>query len=92
MFANAPFYRDRPEPERTVHGILIRVDAVTGPDTREHPVRLRTEAGEWGVYVAGLPEEVLDAIVDRPSWITGKWIPADEQNQVEEVWIARVGR
>ena len=90
VFANESFYRDRPEPERTVRGILFRVDAVTGPDTREHPIRLSTEAGEWGVYVAGLPEAVLDSIVDRPWWITGKWIPADEQNPVEEVWIGRV--
>jgi len=92
VFANAAFYCDRPEPERTVRGVLLRVDVITGPDTREHPARLRTDAGEWGVYVAGLPEDVLDAIIGEPAWVTGKWIPADAQNPVEEVWIARVRR
>lgn len=90
LFADEPFYRARSEPERQVRGVLSRVAVRTGPNTREHPLRLRTDKGEWGVYSEGLPSRLLDAIVSRPLIVTGKWIDLQSEGAAVEVWIGEV--
>lgn len=90
LFANNPNYRIRDEPEQTVNGVLARIAVRTGPNTREHPIRLRTEHGEWGVYSEGLSPQLLDAIVDQPLSITGKWIDQSNEGLPVEVWIGEV--
>jgi hypothetical protein len=90
LFADETFYRDRAEAERRVRGVLSRVAVRTGPNTREHPVRLRTKEGEWGVYSEGLSSRMLDAIMGRPLIITGKWIDQGQEGAPLEVWIGEV--
>lgn len=90
LFADKPHYRIRNEPERTVNGVLSRVAVRTGPNTREHPIRLHTEQGEWGVYSEGISQRLLEAIIDQPLRITGKWIDQSNEGAPIEVWIGEV--
>lgn len=90
LFADNSIYLHRDEPVRTVSGVLSRVAVRTGPNTREHPIRLRTDEGEWGVYSEGLSPRLLDAIIDRPLRIKGKWIDQSKEGAPVEVWIGEV--
>lgn len=90
LFADKPHYLIRDESEQTVNGVLSRVPVRTGPNTREHPIRLRTAQGEWGIYSEGISPILLDAIIDRPLRITGKWIDQSHEGAPVEVWIGEV--
>lgn len=90
VFANNTHYRVREEAERQVCGVLRRVAVRTGPNTREHPVRLRTDQGDWGVYSEGIAPDFLDTLVDRPLCLTAKWVDQSDQGAPVEVWIGRI--
>jgi hypothetical protein len=90
LFADEPFYRERAEAEQRVQGVLSRVPVRTGPNTREHPVRLQTKDGQWGVYSEGLSSRMLDALMDRPLIVTGKWIDQSQEGAPVEVWIGEI--
>lgn len=90
LFADNDIYLYRPEPVRIVNGVLSRITVRTGPNTREHPIRLRTDEGEWGVYSEGLSPQLLDTIIDRPLRIKGKWIDQSKEGAPVEVWIGKV--
>ncbi len=90
VFANNTHYQERDEPERQVCGVLLRVAVRTGPNTREHPIRLQTDQGDWGVYSEGIMPDLLDTLVDRPLCLTGKWVDQSDQGAPIEVWIGRI--
>lgn len=92
VFASNRHYLERVEPERQACGVLLRVAARTGPNTREHPVRLVTDEGAWGVYVEGIAPDLLDTLLDRPLCLTGKWVDQRDQAAPIEVWIGRIDK
>jgi len=90
FFAGKSFYENRSEPEVTLEGTLIRVPVRTGPNTREHPIRLTTDEGEWGVYAEGLQNDLLDSLLNQPLRITGKWIDQSAEGYAMEFWVGGV--
>lgn len=87
IFADEAFYRERPEPEETLRGILHAVEARPGPDTREHPLELETEGRRYGVYVAGVDPRVLSPFVGRTVEVTGKRVDLRSEGFDVEIWI-----
>ena len=92
VFAGKTFYEDRSEPEVTLEGMLIRVPVRNGPNTREHPIRLKTDDGEWGVYTEGLPVDLIDSLLNQPLTITGKWIDQSAEGYPVEFWVGAVNK
>lgn len=90
IFANNTHYRDREESERQVCGVLLHVVVRTGPNTREHPIRLQTDQGDWGVYSEGIAPDLLGTVVNRPLCLTGKWVDQSDQGAPIEVWIGKI--
>ena len=90
LFAGKGFYLARGEPEVTLTGTLTRIPIRTGPNTREHPIRLHNDEGEWSVYTSGLPADLLDSLLNQPLIVTGKWIDQSAEGLPVEFWIGRV--
>lgn len=91
VFAGKAFYRERSEPEERLRGVLRRVPVRTGPDTRDMPLRLTTDAGEkLAVYVSGFDLAALGPFVDRRVEIVGKRIDQRAEGYDVEVWIGTI--
>ena len=90
VFANEPWYRDRPEPERTWHGTLVRVSPVSGPGGRTALTHaLRTEQAEIPVYGAGAAE-ALAPFVGKHVAVAAKMVDLSAEGFGGELWIARI--
>ena len=92
VFAGKAFYEERSEPEVTLQGTLFRIPVRTGPNTREHPVRLKTSDGEWGVYTEGVPLDMIDSLLNQPLTVTGKWIDQSAEGYPLEFWLGEVDK
>jgi len=90
VFANERWYRDRPEPERTWHGTLVRVSPVSGPKGRTALTHaLRTEAAEIPVYGAGAGE-ALAPFVGKHVAVAAKMVDLSAEGFGRELWVARI--
>lgn len=74
IYADRPFYRERPEPEQTWTGVLRRVQVPTGPNTREHPYKLEITGEFLALYISGPEESSAAHYLGRQVEITGKRI------------------
>ena len=90
LFAYSPHYLTYDEPEQFVDGTLSRIAIQKESKTDKRQIRLQTDQGEWRVYSEGISPYLLDAIVDQPLRITGKWVDQKFEGAATEVWIAKV--
>jgi hypothetical protein len=89
IFAQADWYRERPEPEREWRGVLQERDQPVGPATRMGlRYTLVTEEGQIPVYAASV-EGQLAAYVGQQVLVRGKLI---DLSGGEELWIATIQR
>jgi hypothetical protein len=90
IFAKKSFYRNRPEPEELLTGVLRTAVVREGPNTRDMPFKLIIGDGEFSVYTSGIDEERLRPYVDREVEIVGKRIDQRDEGYGIEIWIATI--
>jgi hypothetical protein len=90
VFATKSFYRNRPEAEELLIGVLRTAVVREGPNTRDMPFKLIVGDGEFSVYTSGVDEEMLRPYVDREVEIVGKRIDQREEGYGIEIWIATI--
>ena len=90
IFADADWYRSRPEPEQRWRGTLHERQQVAGPGSRLGlTLSLETESGVFPVYAAGI-EGTLKTYLGRPILVEGKLVNLTSEGFGPEIWIASV--
>jgi hypothetical protein len=88
VYANANWYRARPEPEQSWHGLLQKREGPIGPATRSAlRYTLVTEEDQLPVYAANA-ERLLDPFVGRQVSVEGKLVDLSDEGYGIELWIA----
>lgn len=90
VFADAPFYRERSEPEETLRGTLRERPVREGPNTRVMPFALSVGSEEFGLYVSGFDASKLQPFVGREVELRGKRIDLRDEGYGVEVWAASI--
>ncbi|NEN96018.1 MAG: hypothetical protein F6J94_26435 [Moorea sp. SIO1F2] len=90
IFADKPFYRERPEPEITLTGVLQSSPVRVGPNTRDMPFKLETQTETLSVYVSSREEEILDRFVNRKVRVIGKRVDQRAEGYDFEIWIGSI--
>lgn len=90
LYAYKSFYRERPEPEETLLGILRESSVRTGPNTRDMPYKLETDQGSLNVYVTGVDVARLKPLSGQTVRVIGKRIDQTAEGFGIEIWIASV--
>jgi hypothetical protein len=90
VFANEPFYRQRPETEEVLTGVLQAVPVREGPNTRDMPFVLLAGKDRLSVYVSGFDQEKLEPYVGHEVEVVGKRIDQREEGYGIEVWIGTI--
>ena len=90
IYADASWYRDRPEPEAMWEGRLEVREAVIGPGSRLGlHFRLVTREAALDVYAAGVREKFA-AFVDRRVVVRAKLIDLASEGFGQELWVASI--
>ena len=90
VFADKPFYLERPEPEEILVGVLQLAHVREGPNTRDMPFRLVVGTNKLNVYVTGLDVETLRPYVGHEVAVVGKQIDQRIEGYGIEIWIATI--
>lgn len=92
VFAQKSFYRQRPESEEVLIGVLRRALLHEGPNTRDMPFKLTIGDEELSVYTSGFDEEKLQSYVGHEVEFVGKRIDQHDEGYGIEIWIATILR
>ena len=91
VYAQEPWYRARPEPERRWRGELRERPTVAGPGGRTSlSFTLLADEGELPVYAAGVAQR-LAPLTDRRVEVLGKLVDLRSEGLGQELWIATIG-
>ncbi|AUS99795.1 hypothetical protein CLI64_04975 [Nostoc sp. CENA543] len=88
IFADKSFYKEHPNTEITLTGILRTSTVRLGPNTRDMPLRLETSQENLSVYVTQREEELLLPFVNQEIKVIGKRIDQRQSGYGFEIWIA----
>lgn len=90
IYASTSWYRERPEPEEQLEGLLIEALPATGPgERRALSFVLVTYRGRYPVYAAGR-EEKLTRLAGWRLRVRAKRVDLREEGFGEELWIGTV--
>lgn len=86
------WYDERPEPQRSVAGVLRALPTPSTPGGRDRlPYRLHLDDGDLlPVYGPGV-EDGLDRLVDRHVELVGKVVDLTAEGFGRELWVRSVG-
>ena len=88
IYADADWYRTRPEPERRWHGILKERPVVSGPSNRTAlKFVFVTKEGTYPVYAAGVGKD-LAPFTGRRLEVEGKLVDLTDEGFGKELWVA----
>lgn len=90
VFDDEPFYRQRPEPEEVITGVLQAAPVREGPNTRDMPFVLLVGIDRFSVYVSGFDQERLQPFLGHEVEVVGKRIDQRDEGYGIEVWIATI--
>ncbi|SFL56518.1 hypothetical protein SAMN04244574_04664 [Azotobacter beijerinckii] len=90
VFADERFYRQRPEPEEVITGVLQAAPVREGPNTRDMPFVLLTGTDRLSVYVSGFDEERLQPYLGHAVEVVGKRVDQRDEGYGIEIWIAAI--
>lgn len=90
IYAEADWYRERPEPEKEWRGVLRKREVPAGPAARTAlSYKLVADDEEIAVYAANA-EEKLAAFEGRQVLISGKLVDLSKEGFGQELWIATI--
>jgi hypothetical protein len=91
VFASRPWYRERPEPEEELEGLLLAAPpAALGPASRGTVgFILQTPGADHPVYSAGM-DDVLRSLGGRRVRVRAKLVDLSSEGFGVELWVARV--
>ena len=90
IYADAEWYRDRRESEKTWRGVLQKRDTPLGPATRpSQSYVLVTNKARLPVYAANVDEQ-LAPYVGRRVVVRGKLVDLTRDGFGEELWVASI--
>jgi hypothetical protein len=90
IYAEADWYRKRPEPEKKWRGVLRERKVPAGPATRTAlTYKLVVKGKELPVYAANV-EEKLEPFVNQQVLISGKLVDLSKDGFGQELWIASI--
>jgi len=90
IYAEADWYRARPEAEKLWRGTLVKRSAPVGPNTRNAlKYNLRSGKQVLAVYAAGV-EETLAPFADQEVSVRGKLVDLRAEGQGKELWISSI--
>jgi hypothetical protein len=88
IYADADWYRTRPEPERRWHGFLKKRPVVAGPSNRTAlTFALVTKEGTYPVYAAGVGKDLAPFTGWRLE-VEGKLVDLTDEGFGKELWVA----
>jgi hypothetical protein len=88
LHAQKAFYRERPEAEQEMTGVLREMPVRTGPDTREFPFQFERPGETLPVYVTGAETDLLRPLAGRRLRVVGKRVDLRAEGAGCELWIA----
>lgn len=88
LHAQKAFYRERPEAEQELTGILRSAPVRTGPNTREFPFQFELPTETLPVYVTGSEVDLLRPFVGRRVRVVGKRVDLRAEGAGFELWVA----
>lgn len=91
IFANADWYRARPEPEHTWQGVLQPSDMPVGPNTRTTAFVLVTDDQALPIYAATV-EHLLAPFVGQCVMVQAKLVDLRPDGFGQELWVAHLRR
>ncbi len=88
IYADADWYRTRPEPERRWYGILKERPVISGPSNRTAlTFALVTKEGTYLVYAAGVGKDLAPFTGWRLD-VEGKLVDLTDEGFGKELWVA----